>query len=411
MRDDPPFGGHDAQHARRRVRDRVREVALALELAVPRLELGVESPQLLILAAALGDVGAGDQEPGLAALCRAPSRTTRRGRARSRPRSASGARAEASRRLRSRRPPRRACTAAASARATKTSQKDSSRTAASSGRPHSAASASLNRRIRPSASTTAKSAGALSTTVRMKSRSASSSASWYFRAVMSRTMITASSSPLATIRASGREGRSVGAFGTRSSAASRCRLRGRRRRGPILGDLRRQDLAHVPALELLGRDRQVALVLDVRVEVAALARDAEHVVRHRVEQRPPAALALAQRLDAAILLDRDPHGCDDALDELGLLPQCRIVDEGRDGTVTSYSIRVTARFPSSASSSSRPSVSRRSCSSAAGRRAGAWDPGACGGAPPRPRGGRLVRRVHQRSRPASACASLVRKRA
>ena len=118
-----------------------------------------------------------------------------------------------------------------------------------------------------------------------------------------------------------------------------------------------KDLAHVPALELLGRDRQVALVLDVRVEVAALARDAEHVVRHRVEQRPPAALALAQRLDAAILLDRDPHGCDDALDELGLLPQCRIVDEGRDGTVLVLDPRHGAVPVVRGSSSSRPSVS------------------------------------------------------
>jgi hypothetical protein len=61
VRDDAPLGRDDAEEARRRIGDRVREVALALELAVAGLELGVQPPQLLVLPSPRGHVEAGDE--------------------------------------------------------------------------------------------------------------------------------------------------------------------------------------------------------------------------------------------------------------------------------------------------------------------------------------------------------------
>ena len=64
-----------------------------------------------------------------------------------------------------------------------------------------------------------------------------------------------------------------------------------------------------------------------RLEVGAVAGHPEHQVRDRVEQRPAARLAEAQRLEPAVLHHRDPGSRDDLVDQRLLVVEGLVVDD------------------------------------------------------------------------------------
>src|SRR6185312_12285841 len=91
-------------------------------------------------------------------------------------------------------------------------------------------------------------------------------------------------------------------------------------------DLLRQEVTDVVPDDLLAGAKE-GLAPALRLEVRPVPRDPEHQVRDRIEQSAAAGLAAPERLQAAVLLDREPGGGDDLVEQPALVEQRRVVDE------------------------------------------------------------------------------------
>jgi hypothetical protein len=89
-----------------------------------------------------------------------------------------------------------------------------------------------------------------------------------------------------------------------------------------------EDVVSTTSEQLLRRGDEV-FRMAVEVEVRAFAVEAEHEVRRGVEERPVAAFALAQCLHGPLAGQRQARRGADRIDQIPLVRERRVVDEGR----------------------------------------------------------------------------------
>ena len=171
----------------------------------------------------------------------------------------------------------------------------------------------------------------------------------------------------------------------------------------MLRDLRREQVADVGADELLRRHGQGRRVIGLHVEIGAVAADAEHEVRDRVEKRAVPHLHPLQRLERAFVRERETGGRADGVEELGALPQRPVVDEHSDLLALMLDRRRDARLAGCREEQAALRCRRGSCRRLPCARARATDLRARAGAHPRdraPPSRRRARRAARRRRPA-----------
>ena len=98
----------------------------------------------------------------------------------------------------------------------------------------------------------------------------------------------------------------------------------------LLADVGRQDLADVVPEELVRRMHEERLVAGLDVEVVPVVIEPEHEVGERLDEPAQPRLGAGQLRQAPLALERESGGGADALQQVGVVEQRRVVDQHGD---------------------------------------------------------------------------------